>query len=142
MFKGILPSKRTPSMDFTVLTQLADLPPGKENLPNQSTPVYPVSKPPKSGGLTLGKKKKSTVEGKKAKDLSVDVPDTEEAFDKLLVSSLVGLPRVVTLTMELRMTFKSQPLLGPSCWAWTLASRQPCSSRLTSSVTRSDPLPQ
>ncbi|KAF6759877.1 armadillo-type protein [Ephemerocybe angulata] len=86
MFKGILPSKRSPSMDFTVLTQLADVPPGKENLPNNSPPTYPVGKPPKSG-LTLGKKKKSNVEAKKQKeqkDKPLDVPETEEAFDRLL----------------------------------------------------------
>ncbi|KAJ2918485.1 hypothetical protein MD484_g1959, partial [Candolleomyces efflorescens] len=84
MFKGILPGKRVSSMDFTNLTQLADIPPGKENVPNGSIGVQqPMGKPPKSG-LSMGKKKK-TAETKKSKvQQPEDKPDTDVAFDKLL----------------------------------------------------------
>jgi hypothetical protein len=85
MFKGILPGKRVSSTDFTNLTQLADIPLGKENVPNGSIGVQqPMGKPPKSG-LSMGKKKKSAETKKNKAQQPEDKPDTDVAFDKLLV---------------------------------------------------------
>ena len=86
MFKGILPSKRATVSDFTVLTPLADVPPGKENVPQwngqQSTTA---SKGGRAGGLIQTKKKRSA--SKKRTEEPLDLPETNVAFDKLLVSS-------------------------------------------------------
>ncbi|TFK27799.1 hypothetical protein FA15DRAFT_635109 [Coprinopsis marcescibilis] len=83
MFKGILPSKRVVSQDFTFLTPLSDVPPGKENLPFANN----AQTNGRSGRsvLVLGTKKKRS-ESKKPKDTDepLDIPDTNLAFDKLL----------------------------------------------------------
>jgi hypothetical protein len=84
MFKGILPSKRTSASDFTVLTPLADANPGKENLPWNNQASTTASKGGRAGGLIQTKKKRSA--SKKRQEEPLDLPETNLAFDKLLVS--------------------------------------------------------
>jgi len=87
MFKSILPSKRIPSSDFTMLTELADSAPpiGKENHFNSSNALaVPVqSKTGKPGLLSKG------FPEKKRRDTKSNDPSTEmnQAFDQLLVST-------------------------------------------------------
>jgi hypothetical protein len=97
MFKGILPSRRVPSGDFTIITNLVDSQ-GKENQPNlPSQPRMPATKgrSVSKGFLTSERKKKTDT--KRSKDTPVldtlDTPISGEAFDKLLVSC-VNLQRV------------------------------------------------
>ena len=73
MFKSILPSRKLPDADFTMLTSPPEpLTHGKENYPAMVNNI---------ARLRGEKVKKS-----KGKEVSQDVP-TEQAFDKLLVSS-------------------------------------------------------
>lgn len=84
MFKGILPPRRVPSADFTVITNLVDGQ-GKENLPQPATTKTKQRSVSKGFGLSSEKKKKSV--SKKSKDIQMpDTPVSGEAFDKLLVS--------------------------------------------------------
>ncbi|KAF5382020.1 hypothetical protein D9615_004437 [Tricholomella constricta] len=87
MFKGILPSKRISSSDFTMITTLGDLN-GKENLP---TPTPQTVKGPKATnkGQGQGLDKKKRGDNKKVKetqDVPTDGPAMNQAFDRLLVS--------------------------------------------------------
>lgn len=85
MFKGILPSKRVVSSDFTFLTNLAvDVPAGKENQPTSGVQhsQIPATKVGKVGAA-MSKKKRG--DAKKPKDIPLEVPETNQAFDKLLV---------------------------------------------------------
>ncbi|KDR78820.1 hypothetical protein GALMADRAFT_137817 [Galerina marginata CBS 339.88] len=86
MFKGILPSRRVPSGDFTIITNLVEGH-GKENqpsLPSQTqVPVTKARTASKGFMLTSERKKKSDT--KKSKDTQIsDAPVSGEAFDKLL----------------------------------------------------------
>jgi len=85
MFKSILPSKRVPSTDFSIITNLADGQ-GKENLPTQ--PQIPATKARSvNKGFMQTHEKKKKAEPKRSKDVSPpETPITGEAFDKLLVS--------------------------------------------------------
>ncbi|KAF9243471.1 armadillo-type protein [Melanogaster broomeanus] len=82
MFKGILPSKRISSSEFTMLTSLGDISNGKENVPDPVAVVQ--AKPPKG---TLQKDK-----GKHEKSKSTNAPQgapvepvvMNQAFDQLL----------------------------------------------------------
>jgi hypothetical protein len=94
MFKGILPAKRIPSTEFSMVTNLAEAS-GKENMPGGA-----VLPPPSKGtrqatatkGLGLGQPqdKKKRGDAKKGKvtpePQPLDAPDMNMAFDKLLVS--------------------------------------------------------
>lgn len=105
MFKSILPVKRIPSSDFTMVTPLTDsqtMPNGKENhpgsamvastaLPTQSKGVRQTLVAPK--GLPQPNEKKKRVEGKKAKEQSIEPIGTNQAFDKLLVRSTGSLSK-------------------------------------------------
>lgn len=89
MFKGILPTRRVPSGDFTIITNLVD-DQGKENRPNHpSQPRMPTSKARSvSKGFLTGDRKRKT-EARKAKETQQqDQQVSGEAFDKLLVSVL------------------------------------------------------
>lgn len=88
MFKGILPSRRVPSGDFTIITNLVENQ-GKENQPTMpSQPRMPTKARSVSKGFLQTGDKKRKAEAKKAKENN-QMQDTQisgEAFDKLLVS--------------------------------------------------------
>lgn len=98
MFKGILPSKRISSSDFTMIAGpgIGDVPQfGKEiqNKPEiipQQTVLKP-GKPAKGFGKSNEKQKtlKTKEKGKEGKDQSGEPVMTEEAFDKLLVRMMI-----------------------------------------------------
>ncbi|PFH52937.1 hypothetical protein AMATHDRAFT_45845 [Amanita thiersii Skay4041] len=94
MFKSILPVKRIPSSDFTMITSLADqpMPTGKENHPGSGTAaaaqntiatqqrgMRQVLTTTKGFSQPTEKKK-----GKKLKDQPAEETGTNQAFDKLL----------------------------------------------------------
>jgi hypothetical protein len=92
MFKGILPSKRVSSSDFTMVTPLLDIN-GKENLPGVSAPFSAAQKSTKSV-LVANKtqiqipEKKKRGEVKKGTDFKhqdVEGSGMNQAFDRLLV---------------------------------------------------------
>ena len=91
MFKGILPSRRIPSGDFTIITNLVD-DHAKENQYNPSGQTQVSATRGRTTGTKgfLDKKKKS--DSKKANDPSQkQVPDAHispQEFDKLLVSCI------------------------------------------------------
>ncbi|KAF9264158.1 hypothetical protein L218DRAFT_253035 [Marasmius fiardii PR-910] len=83
MFKSILPSKRIPSSDFTMLTSLAEPPPiDKENQPGSTIfqPGPVAAKMGKPGLLSKGFPEKKKRDGK-SKDTGVEM---HQAFDQLL----------------------------------------------------------
>ncbi|KAG6853991.1 hypothetical protein C0991_011855 [Blastosporella zonata] len=84
MFKGILPSKRISSSDFTMVTPMGDFN-GKENLPT-AAPSSKSSKLPTKGQNQATEKKKRG-ETKKTKDNQEpcsEGPSMNQAFDRLL----------------------------------------------------------
>jgi hypothetical protein len=93
MFKGILPSRRIPSGDFTIITNLVD-DHAKENQYNPSSQTQVPQAATKGrtgtkGFLQMNEKKKKS-DSKKANDPAPkQIPDTlisPQEFDKLLVS--------------------------------------------------------
>lgn len=88
MFKGIIPSKRTASIDFQMVTPLGDSH-GKENEPHP--PFIQVSVPSSTSRAT-NKPKTEKSKAKKgspsAITLAEQLGEMDEAFDKLLVSQL------------------------------------------------------
>lgn len=89
MFKGILPSKRIQSGDFTMVAGPGIEPLlGKENKPDQqSQPTSNAGKSTGKGAAKLSGKQKNG----RTKEVEVQKPQaeedmTEDAFDKLLVS--------------------------------------------------------
>ena len=93
MFKGILPSKRISSSEFTMVTNLGDLD-GKENLPGATT--APASKGiRKAMAATKGqaqlqdrKKQGDTKKHRNIYDQPTEGLGMNVAFDKLLVSRI------------------------------------------------------
>lgn len=86
MFKGIIPSKRTASIDFQMVTPLGDSH-GKENEPHP--PFIQVSVPSSTSRATNKPKteKSKTKKGSpSAVTLAEQLGEMDEAFDKLLVS--------------------------------------------------------
>ncbi|KAJ3505341.1 hypothetical protein NLJ89_g7475 [Agrocybe chaxingu] len=86
MFKGILPARRVPSTDFTILTNLVDNN-GKENQPFlPSTMQAAATKSRKvSKGFMATTEKKKKPESRKTKDSQIEEIDiSPQAFDKLL----------------------------------------------------------
>lgn len=85
MFKGIIPSKRTASIDFQMVTPLGDSN-GKENEPNP--PFVQISVPTSTRGPNKHQKTEKS-KNKKGSPTVGTVPDQqgemEQAFDKLLV---------------------------------------------------------
>ncbi|KAG7098442.1 hypothetical protein E1B28_000393 [Marasmius oreades] len=83
MFKSILPSKRIPSSDFTMLTSFAEPPPtDKENQPgsNEVQPGLGTAKVGKPGLLSKGFPEKKKRDGK-SKEQGTEM---HQAFDQLL----------------------------------------------------------
>ncbi|KAG6334491.1 hypothetical protein ID866_4602 [Astraeus odoratus] len=82
MFKGILPSKRISSSEFTMLTSLGDISNGKENLPTESANAVQTAKPSKAPP-SKGKHDKSKP-SKSSRETVVAPQAMNQAFDKLL----------------------------------------------------------
>jgi hypothetical protein len=89
MFKGILPGRRQPSVDFTIITNLADGS-GKENEPSGQPLAQPTATKQRSvskGFMQSNEKKAKKPDNKRSKSIpSPEVPISTEDFDKLLVS--------------------------------------------------------
>jgi hypothetical protein len=91
MFKAILPSRRFPSGDFTIITNLVD-DHAKENQRNPSgqTQVSATKGRTATKGFLQMNERKKKSDSKKAMDSApTQVPDTPispQEFDKLLVS--------------------------------------------------------
>jgi hypothetical protein len=88
MFRSILPSRRVPSTDFSIITNLVEVQ-GKENQPTQ--PVQPQIPATKARSVSKGfmqiHEKKKKADAKRSKEVSPpETPISGEAFDKLLVS--------------------------------------------------------
>lgn len=83
MFKGILPSKRISTSEFTMVTSLGDISNGKENLPSDA--VQPA-KPPKA---PANKSKSKTPQ-----NTTGEPQVTSQAFEKLLVSPVLSSTRL------------------------------------------------
>ncbi|KAG7451301.1 uncharacterized protein BT62DRAFT_926976 [Guyanagaster necrorhizus] len=90
MFKGILPTKRISSSDFTMVTSLADVPPnGKENQPGGQPQLATVTKIARPATATKGfqqphEKKKKTESKVNVQPSGTVGPETNIAFDRLL----------------------------------------------------------
>jgi len=91
MFKGILPARRVPSTDFTIITNLADGQ-GKENQPelgnhHPQMPATNKSRTASKGFMQSSSNKRKKTGTKRSKDTPVidSTPVSGEAFDKLLV---------------------------------------------------------
>ena len=99
MFKSILPSRRAPSGDFTIITNLIDGA-GKENQPAQAgQPQIAATKGRIAPKQTNEKKKKLDV--KKSKDSPVNETfESAQAFDKLLVCSIMLTASGVDLVLQ------------------------------------------
>lgn len=91
MFKGILPSRRIPSGDFTIITNLVDdhAKENQYNLSSQTQAPGTKGRTGTKGFLQMNEKKKKS-DSKKADDPAPKrVPETlisPQEFDKLLVS--------------------------------------------------------
>jgi hypothetical protein len=68
MFKSILPSRRIPSGEFTIVTPLADDISGKENMPTSQVSAATKGRTGPKGFIQTTEKKKK-LELKKTKDL-------------------------------------------------------------------------
>ncbi|KAF8183389.1 armadillo-type protein [Pholiota molesta] len=119
MFKGILPSRRVPSGDFTIITNLVDSQ-GKENQPNlPSQPRMPATKGRSvSKGFLTGERKKKT-DTKRSKDTPVldmlDTPISGEAFDKLLLYGMDASVKAAMLKSSQTMAMSPvQDLVTPT----------------------------
>lgn len=148
MFKGILPPRRAPSPEFTIVNPLVEN--GKENLPNPPA-RHPEALSQTSNGkvAAVPKSAKATATQDKSKRRKGDVPphtapattSTDREFDRLLVRAHHGLlsphnpaPRPILISCVHRTICKSLPRSVQSSRAWSLPLRQPCSSHLTSSI--------
>lgn len=91
MFKGILPSKRIPSGDFTIITNLVDdhTKENQRNLSGQAKVSGAKGRTASKAFLQMNEKKKKS-DPKKAKDSPPtkvqDASISPQEFDKLLVS--------------------------------------------------------
>lgn len=93
MFRGILPSKRIASGDFTMVTALNDIN-GKENhpdpasipLPTSTKPTKPANPRTKSFGIGTEKKGKLSKVKEPPVEVETEKEDIEQAFAKLMVS--------------------------------------------------------
>lgn len=87
MFKGILPPRRAPSPEFTIVSPLAEN--GKENLPSPPPPIRPEASP--NGKVVFPKSAKAVAQDKSKRrkgDTSHTAPasnSTDREFDRLLV---------------------------------------------------------
>lgn len=118
MFKGILPSKRMPSTEFTMVTSLGDISNGKENVPD---PVPAV--PAKPSKVTVHKDKAKHEKSKSLKalqDFTVEPVVTNQAFDKLLVGEIPSESLLILTKKMNRMICKFHPPSVQSLPTWTL----------------------
>lgn len=89
MFKGILPPRRVPSPEFTIVSPLAEN--GKENLPRSPPPVRPEASPNGKVVPATPKSAKAAAQDKSKRrkgDTSHTAPasnSTDREFDRLLV---------------------------------------------------------
>ncbi|KAJ3557949.1 hypothetical protein NM688_g1197 [Phlebia brevispora] len=104
MLKSLLPSRKLPDAEFTMLTTGLDPPVnGKENYPAVGTNVSRLR----------GEKTKKH----KGKEVSQEVP-TEQAFDKLLVCR-IHCPTTYVSNQTCRMISKYPPRLDPNSRRWS-----------------------
>ncbi|KAI5983410.1 armadillo-type protein [Pisolithus albus] len=82
MFKGILPSKRISSSEFTMVTGLSDISNGKENLPVETSIATQGSKTLKAPQSKA--KHERSRSNKASQDAAVGPQAMNQAFDKLL----------------------------------------------------------
>ncbi len=88
MFKAILPAKRMVSSDFTMMTPLDTTINDKENQPGATKNSRPSATTTKSFIQAYEKKKKSDSKAYEQSE-ALAGPETNQAFDKLLVRLLV-----------------------------------------------------
>lgn len=111
MFKGILPSKRLPSAEFTMVTTLGDISNGKENVPDLVSAA-----PAKVKDRAKHEKSKSV---KTSQDFSVEPIVTDQAFNRLLASGTHRKPSGSNKKMN-RTIYKFRPLSVQSLPTWML----------------------
>lgn len=150
MFKSILPTRRVPSTDFTMITSLQDVSNTKENYPSLGVAPQPTSRNMKN--TFAGRKasiqlydKKKRIDTKNNKDQNPPSPvepvEMNQAFDQLLVSARLGIRLNSSHFRLTRMIYKFHRTSDLNSQAWTLQSRPPCSSRLRSSPSNHEKLP-
>ena len=110
MFKGILPSKRIPSTEFTMVTSLGDISNGKENVPDP-VPAVPA-KPSKVTALKDKAKHEKSKSMKALQDFSVEPVATNQAFDRLLVIE-IPTEGILLLTKNEQDDLQIPPTLRP-----------------------------
>lgn len=132
MFKGILPSKRVASSDFTMVTPLLETN-GKENLPG--VVVSSAAQKSTRSALAvnkvqmqvLGKKKRADV--KNVNNLDLEGAGMNQAFDRLLVRKPLFVISYGYLTaLVFRMIYKYPLLCDLNLLEWMLLSKRPCSN--------------
>ena len=85
MFKGIIPGKRTASIDFQIVSPLSDSH-GKENEPNPPYVQIPVPSATRVASKPKTDKSKTKKSSASTAMVSEHPAEMEQAFDKLLVS--------------------------------------------------------
>jgi hypothetical protein len=105
MFKGILPPRRAPTPEFTIVSPLLEN--GKENLPaspalhpeaSQNGKVVAVSKSGKAAATAQDKPKRK--KGGDAPPHTAPIAiSTDREFDRLLVRAVATVPRSPTLLL-------------------------------------------
>lgn len=113
MFKSILPSKRIPDSEFTMLTT------GTESAVNligkENNPALTVT----TNVPTRSRPEKEKTKKNKGKAQNLPVEDVEYEFTRLMVRfSLLFLPSLVQTCRD-RMTFRSLRPSGPSWLPWS-----------------------
>ena len=133
--KGILPPRRIPSPEFTIVSPLVDN--GKENLPTSSPALHFEASPNgKAAAAAKSGKAAAAAQDKPKRKKGGDVPphaapivnSTDREFDRLLVRAIArGGPTALAQVFHFRrMTFKFHPRFARSLLAWSRPSRQPC----------------
>lgn len=106
MFKGILPPRRVPTPEFTIVSPLVDN--GKENLP-ASPALHPeASQNGKVAAVSKSGKAAATTQDKPKRKKGGDVPphtapitvSTDREFDRLLVRAVVEVPQSSALLLS------------------------------------------
>ena len=136
MFKGILPPRRVPTPEFTIVSPLIEN--GKENLPT-SPALHPEASPIGKVAVKSGKAAAAAQDKPKRKK-GGDVPPntapianfTDREFDRLLVRAIAVVSQSHCSRFR-RTTSKFHPRFARSLLAWSRPSRRPCSSHLRSS---------
>lgn len=123
MFKGILPSKRATSSDFTMVTPLLDTN-GKENLSDVAAPQKNTRSALAANKVQMQvqekKKREEVKKGKYNKDHDLEGPGTNQAFDRLLVSNHYLAYRRLVYSITFRMICRYPTLCGLNLPEWML----------------------